>query len=162
MSVYRWENNRQKPADPQKVGETVERIAKDHPDGASPKTVVAAAADRNSPLHGLFEWEDAIAADKWRRWQASDVIQSLRVVVSETDAGERATPAFYSVKVRNSEGGTSQGYQPVTTVAGDAEMRQSAEEILLSQLQGLRRRYGALETFQPVWEALDEVAPTVG
>jgi hypothetical protein len=162
MSVYTWENSRRKPADPQQVGETVERIAKDHPDGASPKTVVAAAANRDSPLHGLFEWDDAIAADKWRCSQASDIIQSLRVVHSETATGERTTPAFYSVKVRNSEGGTSQGYQPIATVAGDAEMRQSAEEILLSQLQGLRRRYEALEMFRPVWEALDKIAPSVG
>lgn len=50
----------------------------------TPDTVIAEAADSNSPLHPLFEWDDAAAAREHRLDQARTIIREVIVTVKTT------------------------------------------------------------------------------
>lgn len=47
----------------------------------TPDNVIERAKVATSPLHGLFEWDDSVAAHKWRVEQARQIISSFEIVV---------------------------------------------------------------------------------
>lgn len=48
------------------------------------ETVLNVAKDENSVLHGMFEWDDSLAAEKYRLSQARTIINNIEVrVVNE-------------------------------------------------------------------------------
>ena len=70
----------------QTVGEVLEGLERNG--GLTPKTLLDSQRDENAPLHNEFEWDDTIAAEKWRLDQAQRMIQSIRIVQTD-DTEER-------------------------------------------------------------------------
>lgn len=56
--------------------------------GLTPKTLLDASRDVSAPLHNEFEWNDGIAAEKYREYQARQIILNVYVQYS-TDEQER-------------------------------------------------------------------------
>lgn len=78
----------------QVAGEECERLAKSEA-GLSPKTLLDAARPDEAPLHGEFEWEDAVAAEKYRLHQARKIIEDITVTATADEPV--VTRAFVSV-----------------------------------------------------------------
>jgi hypothetical protein len=73
------------------IAAELEVIAKAHGvKKVTPELVVAAAAAPTHPLHRFFEWDDSIAAMKWRLDQAARMIAAVKYV--RQAAEERARP----------------------------------------------------------------------
>lgn len=133
------------------IAETVEQIEREQ-GVCHPAALVEAARPADSPLHPLFEWDDSEAARRYRVEQARRVIRTLRVTVLDKRA---SGPAFVHVR-RVTPEGVQDGY--VTTArALLGPDRPGVLKDALSQLNGLRRRYEALEELADVWNALDRV-----
>jgi hypothetical protein len=67
-------------ADPDKVREELESL--ETPEGViPPEAIVERARAKNSAMHGMFEWDDNEAAQKYRLMQAKQI---LRIFVVET------------------------------------------------------------------------------
>ena len=47
----------------------------------SAQNILDAAREKEHPLHGVFCWDDTTAAELHRRWQAGQLVRSLRVRV---------------------------------------------------------------------------------
>lgn len=56
--------------------------------GLTPKTLLEASRDVNAPLHNEFEWNNGVAAEKYREYQAQKIIQNVYIKYS-TDQQER-------------------------------------------------------------------------
>ena len=69
---------------------------------ASPLQIVAAARPKSSPIHKLFEWDDTIAAERFRLSQARNHVNHLEVVIIQ-EKGERSTKAFHSVIINSGD-----------------------------------------------------------
>lgn len=54
-----------------------------------PEDVVDAARPDTSPLHPHFEWDDSVAAEKHRVWQARQLIRNVHVTVETPDGPTR-------------------------------------------------------------------------
>ena len=50
----------------------------------TPKNLVDEARPEDSPLHPEFDWDDSIAAEKWREEQARQVIKTIILYESDT------------------------------------------------------------------------------
>lgn len=75
---YSWKYGQQVSA--QVVGEQFEAIEKR--DGSlTKKAVVEAARPEDSPMHSLFEWDDAVAGELYRENQAGYYIRTLEVEI---------------------------------------------------------------------------------
>src|SRR4051812_6293981 len=60
-----------------------------------PEEVVESARDRGSPLHAVFEWNNAKAAHEHRLSTARSLIRMVRIEVITTDlSGPRRVPVF--------------------------------------------------------------------
>jgi len=69
-------------------GVSAEKCAKEIGDVTTPKQVVDIARDESTELHKCFEWDDDIAAEKYREVQAKDVLRSLVVKHVEAPKNE--------------------------------------------------------------------------
>lgn len=111
------------------AGEELERIAER--DGEiRTATVVDEARPDDAPLHPVFEWDDEIAAESYRRHQARHLIRSVRVI--ERRAEQRDPVVIPFVHVRSHDGRIAGGYQSLAVVAKDPDLFQRA---LLPALQ---------------------------
>ena len=108
----------------------------------TPKLVVDEARSEEHPLHSRFEWDDAIAGEKYREVQAAELIRSVRIKFTNAKDDDRDVRAFHAVT--RPEGNT---YVPVEEIAED----EFARELLLRQAErewkAFRRRYGHLSEF---------------
>lgn len=96
MAAYEYRVKGLYSAPAQAVGELFEKLEKSKA-GLTPQSVVDASRDKKSLLHNEFEWDDKIAAEGYRRNQASAIIRNVVVVKATTDEEERRVRGFVSI-----------------------------------------------------------------
>lgn len=116
----------------------------------TPVLVVAAARDPKHPLHDRFEWDDAVAGEAWRREQAHELIQSVRIVYkpADEDGPEKSVRAFHAVR---SEKGHV--YEPAEKVVNDAFLAKLLMADMQREWMALKRRYDDFEEFWSIVRA---------
>lgn len=122
-------------ADPQRVGEALEKIAAENGGDLTPGAVVAAARAPRHTLHRFFEWDDRAAADAHRLNQARAVIRSIRV----EDAVSEPVQAFISISDRE---GVS--YRAVADVMNSADLQRRVLVAAERDLAAFEARYRSL------------------
>lgn len=120
-----------------------------------PQAVVDEARDEDSPLHGAFEWDDGVAAEKYRLDQAQRLIRSFRVTV-ENDGKEVEIPVFVNVSADRKEGKAENPYRLTESVKEVPDLMEVAVSDALEQLEGVRNRYAHLNQLRDVWDAIDK------
>lgn len=136
-----------------KKQQIVDRLAKLAADGRlTADMVLKDAKKQSSPLHGEFEWDDAVAGHKYRLEQARDLIAGHKVYI-ERSTYTITAPAY----VRDPSAGTGeQGYRSVASLKTDRDL---AREALVSEAG---RAAAYLERVRSLAVALDlehEVEP---
>lgn len=109
----------------------------------TPDLVVDEARDPDHPLHHRFEWDDAVAAEGFRREQARSLIQSVKVSFVPPSGEPSEIRTFHAV--RKNEGRV---YRPIDEIVQDP----IATRVLLQEMERdwkrLKARYGHLVEFQ--------------
>jgi hypothetical protein len=84
--------------DAQTAGQELDRIRRR--DGTiRPSVVVNESRPEEAPLHPVFEWRDAVAAEKYREHQATNLVKVVRVVTPPRD--KVAAPTQVAVERRD-------------------------------------------------------------
>jgi hypothetical protein len=109
----------------------------------TPALVVDAARPKKSALHARFEWDDAVAGDAYRREQAHELIQSVRIVREREDKEPLSIRAFHAV--RDEEGSA---YRPTDDILDDPMLTQMLLGDMKREWQTLRRRYERFVEFR--------------
>lgn len=123
-------------ADPQAVGEALEKITTPGGD-LDTLAVVEAARSRKNPLHRFFEWDDTIAAELHRRHQARHLISSIRLV---SNSNEPPARAYLSLHMR----ADGIRYRQHEKVAKSDELQAALLGQALAELRAMRVRYRSL------------------
>ena len=151
MAIYKWKSGSRVSADAQKVGEVCERL--ERKGNLTPKALVDASRRKNAALHDLFEWDNEIAAEKYRETQASYLIRSIEIVATGTSEPVRA---FVSVTAH--EESTERTYINVERALSTNGTREEVLAIALAELKAFERKYANLEELAGVLAAIREVA----
>lgn len=115
-----------------------------------PADVVEAARPPESPLHGEFEWDDSVAAEKWRIEQAREMI---RVTVVYEPRNEREIKAFVVLERDRVEGG---GYRYVPALLRTTTGRDDLLSVALSELRTFQQKYRHLSELAGVFAEIEE------
>ena len=127
-----------KTADPQKIGEALEKARKETPDGGDMRlTALEHARKRGHALHRHLEWDDAVAGHKWRLHQISLLICAIRV--EDEESGEQK-PAFISVTPSDGR----RHFATPTEIVGSLEMQLAMLKAAERDLQQWQQRYRTL------------------
>lgn len=125
-------------ANPQKIGEALNKIAMAGGNKITPRATVDAARDQKSPLHPHFEWDDRVAAEAHRLEQARNLISVVRIVDEESEEGN--VRAFLSIN-----DGKGRVYHPVDAVKRSAELQAALTAQADRELEAFQRRYRSLK-----------------
>lgn len=107
----------------------------------TPRSVLDSARHPDSPLHNKFEWNDSVAAERYRLAQAGDLIRKVKIK-HRPDKPARVIREF--VSVHNADG---YAYHPTRVVAVDDRMRTVVLAEMEREWKALKQRYGHLAEF---------------
>lgn len=133
----------------QDAGEELERI-KTERGYLSPENVVEESRPPEAPLHGCFEWDDAIAARKYRCQQASHIIRSITVDIEHPSKNSPVSVrAFVAIPG---------GYTDIITAVRTPDYHAAMLKEALDELSAFKRKYNDLRELSMVFEAIEKVS----
>ena len=129
-------------ADAQKVAEEIgtEKI--------TPEEVLEKARDKNSELHKCFEWNDSVAAEKYRLQQAGNVIRMLYYESEKKDV----EPLRYLHLTTEPH-----TYQPTKSFLVQEDEYQSLLKRAKAELEAFKRKYHTLTELEEVFKAMEMI-----
>src|SRR6185437_8437356 len=152
--VYQWkESTGGMPVSAQVAGMEIDRIRDNKGEYFTPHDVVVASISKTAPLHPAFEWNDVIAASKFRDEQAKYIIRHLIVVkISEPDEQD-APPIRAYVSIRDED--DKQRYTTTTHAMSKPHLREQVLEQALRDLRAFERRYSEFLDLSGVMSAFE-------
>lgn len=173
-TVFQFRDGCHLSGDAQAVGERLERI-KDKAASLTPALVLKDARNIRSPLHTFFEWDDTVAAERYRLEQAGHLVRSVVVSFEATEPqpvrqvliesvepapapAPRMVRAFLPIK---SEAG-ERSYVSTQQAMGDPVMRRQVLERAHSEMTAVGRKYAELSEMAEVFGALNRVGELLG
>lgn len=151
--VYQWSIGLYASVDANDAGAELERIEKENGEITS-QAVVDAARSKKNVLHGLFEWDDKIAGEKWRLNQARCMIAALVVVPEEDKSYDKR--AYVNIVKRSDNKQEQARYINYESAMSDEEMRATLLENAKEELRIFREKYKTLSELAAVFEAIDK------
>lgn len=133
------------------VGKRFEAIEKEHGKITS-ELVLQDAEPEDSPMHELFEWDDAVAGHKYRLSQATQIIISLAKEVEE-DPKPKPVRAYYNV----SNGERKGSFVNVKTAFENPDTRDIILKRALKELESFREKYQNLSELAGVFKQIDKL-----
>ncbi len=136
----------------QDAGETINEIEKR--DGVVTKeSFLEASRPIEAPTHKAFEWDDSVAAEKYRLEQSGRIIRNLCVKIVKDDKPEKVT-AYVNVSKTTAD---SAKYMSLQVALEDDENRSVVLENALNELRLFKRKYETLSELAEVFMAIDKV-----
>jgi hypothetical protein len=154
--IYEWKPDARYSANPQVVGERLEAIRVAHGGDLHPADVVEDARADASPLHPLFQWDDNIAAEEYRKEQARHIIRHITVVFERPPAKAKTVRAFVSIQRQEET-----AYTSVQEAMSHADLRAQVVKQAWRELQGWRQRYQDLQELASIFAAMDDAGASL-
>lgn len=129
-------------ADAQKVADEIGN------DKITPKEMVEKARNEQSELHKCFEWNDTIAAEKYRLQQARTVLSML---VFKPKKEKEQPVRIFSLTTEKSV------YQPTKQFLVQADEYQDLLKRALAELEAFKRKYRTINELEGLFEAIDAI-----
>ena len=134
----------------QTAGEVCEMLSNSE-GGLSPQTLLDYSRDESSPTHDEFEWNDEIAAEKYRLKQARNLIIDVRVVkIDAVQATKEKDRAFVVTPERKS------AYVPLQSALDNDAWRESLLKQARQDCEIFTAKYRRLEELAKVTQAMAE------
>lgn len=145
--TYQWKLKNLYPVSAQTAGEELNRIFETH-GKLDPADIVEKSRSESAPLHSCFEWNDAVAAEKYREVQAGDLVRAVVTVVEQKNSDPATVRAF--VNVENT-------YQPINIVIKNEDKSCEMLTAALKELQAFKTKYETLQALRPVFTAIEAI-----
>lgn len=154
--AYAWAIKPKGAPDAKVAARELERITKDNGGSVTPEIVLNSARSNDSPLHNIFDWDDSVAAEKWRIVQARQVIAQLRIVrvADPNSENERSVAIRAWSNLHDDERGSI--YKPTVACMKVPAEREQILEHARQKLRECRDICKNLEEFAPVVSAIDQ------
>lgn len=150
--MYKWKYHLQ--TDPNIVGQEFEAIERENGE-LTREAVVDRARPENAPLHPLFQWDDAVAAEEYRKEQAHKLICNL-VIVKARNEPEKP-PITYRAFVNTNESSTTRGrYMNIQAVTENPETHRILLENAKRELRTFMQKYETLQELTELMTIIDE------
>lgn len=143
-TIIRWSLNNIFKADPTKCYEEICEIGNE----VKPEQVLAKAKNEDSELHKCFDWNDTSAAEKYRLFQAKQVINHLIVIKRDVEEPEKE-PVQFRVMLKNEKSYDSGYKQTIVMVRDEDEYRKMLEQAY-AELKAFKKKYACLSELSDI------------
>ena len=153
---YEYRDGWQPGVDANTVGGVMEEIESRNGAVTSELFLEASRAE-DSPTHGVFEWNDGVAAEKYRLHQAARTICAVRVVVhSDPGMGAVVKPQRAFVNIVEDDSRKAR-YMNVSDALSNVETRAAVLTRAMRELKAFQEKYSALSELAEVFSAIDSI-----
>lgn len=142
-----WKSGARIAADAQKVADELTALGNE----VRPEAVVELARNEGTELHRCFEWDDTVAAERYRVHQARQVLCSLVIKEAQDLPQTEGKRLYYKTDEHD-------GYKPTEYILRHEDEREKLLARALNELRALERKYNTLYELNAVWAALGEIA----
>jgi cell fate (sporulation/competence/biofilm development) regulator YlbF (YheA/YmcA/DUF963 family) len=149
--VYQWRFTMAVSAET--AGKELERVEHKH-GKVTPELVLEESRSKKAPLHKIFEWNDSVAAEKYRLTQAGQIINNLVVVLDEYEQHEPVR-AFVNVNA-NAPKKTGEFINIVSAIQQE-DTRAIVVANALRELQEFKKKYKQLTELSSVFAEIDKL-----
>lgn len=118
--------------------------------GLTPENLVNANRAENAPLHNEFEWNNDVAADKYRLHQARHIIACLCVKSEVSGTEAKQVRAFLKCN-------TNEPYYSVDVIVKSEDKYKAMLERALNELKAFQIKFSTLKELTPVFNAIQKI-----
>lgn len=151
--VYQWKTGAHIKADPKEAAQVMNALAEEGRLNA--ETLVEVSRPEDAPLHNDFEWDDTIAAEKWRCHQGRNIINAI-VILNEDEPEKEPVRAYFKVESRSSQ------YEPTEVLIQTDDGKDALKEMARKELAAFKAKYQTILEWcnadTLIDEALDAIA----
>lgn len=131
-------------ADAQKVADEIGAIGEE----VTPAQILEKARDSKTELHKCFEWDDTKAAEKYRLYQARQVVCNL--VFKEVEEKEESVPRRIFHRTENTG-----GYKPLELIVKNPTEYEKLLEQAMAELRSFKAKYHSLSELEDILALID-------
>ena len=152
---YSWRFNKRVSA--QVAGEVMEKI--EQRDGELTKEAfLEESRPEDSPTHDLFEWDDTVAAEKFRLEQSRMCIADIVVEVVKSDEETKKVHAFVNVNKKSDKA----SYSNIQIAMDDEEKRKIVLQNAFTELKQFEQKYSDLAELSGVFSEVHKAEMKYG
>lgn len=118
--------------------------------GLTPQNLVERAKNKSNPLHNLFLWDNDKAGEKYRLFQATQIINEIQVEIKGS-----LFPRYESVIVVRKNGTPRREYYDNNQIISNEELRKQMLHIALSHLEGWKTKFQYYNELKPIVISID-------
>ena len=167
-SKYSWKGGYQYKVSADTVGGVLNKIEQENGQ-VTKESFLDYSRDENSETHSLFEWNDSIAAEKYRLATAGKIISHLEVTIIHEDIKPREitaqivreepkeTKISAFVNISPKAPTVHATYYNVNRAMSDADTRKQVLRNALFELQAFERKYKNFTEFAELFEVIERV-----
>jgi len=145
---YKWKDGARVHTPAQVAGEVC--AALEEAGMLTPANLVDVSRPEDAPLHTEFEWNDGVAAEKWREQQARGIIGHIAIVLDE----EVKAPVRAFVQIEES----SSNYEDIHVVVKSEDKYEKLLKMAKRDMMVFQNKYSMLQELAGVFSAMKEVA----
>lgn len=106
------------------------------------------AKDAETELHKCFEWDDTIAAGKYRIIQARHIVRNLVIVQEDEEPDRQEIRMFYKTAEH-------EGYKPTVIIVKKQDEYTELLNRAYSELRAFKQKYAILQELQEIFDLID-------
>ena len=152
--VFEWKPGSRYKVDANTAGAVCEQL--EASGNLSAKSLLDVSRPEDAPLHSEFEWDDSVAAEKFREDQARCMIRHL--VVRLDDKPQEPVRSFFKIETAEA---APESYTRIETVLKKPDMRAELLKQALAELEMFQRKYNTLSELASVFNEAAKVRRTV-
>lgn len=137
----------------QVAGEAIKRI-EDRDGVVTAETFLEESRPEDSPTHKCFDWNDTEAAERWRLFQAGQVIRDVIVTIVDSNNETIKTPMFVNTNTRAIQKGR---YVSTEVALIDTVMRETVLDNAKAELKSFKNKYAKLKELSGVFAEIDKL-----
>jgi len=122
-----------------------------------PQSVVDFARDESTELHSKFEWDDTVAGENYRVWQARKVIRALVTIIPQKNSEPYEVQTYVSMSTDRYQGEEKRenvgGYRCMVDVLTSPDLRNTLLEEALAEFEGWERKYHMISELVEIFAA---------
>lgn len=148
--VYQWKAGSRQTGDAQIAGEMCAALEAEG--RLTAEVLVEVNRPEDAPLHNSFEWQDDVAAEEWRKYQARNIIHSITVVAVPDKEPVRA---YFNVCTASPQ------YESLQTIVQHEDKYAQLLESARRELEAFQRKYNTITELSAVFDAINEFNASV-
>lgn len=140
--IYQWKTGSRFKTDANIAAGIMNELAKENRLNA--ETLVDVSRPEDAPLHNEFEWDDAKAAEEWRKQTGRVMIASV-VCKIENSVQQEPVRAYFHLEREEKE------YTPIETIIKDSEKTDKLLQTALRELIAFQQKYRGIKEFNQLY-----------